>query len=253
MADWNPSLYLQFASERTRPAAELLARVAKPAARYVADLGCGPGNSTELLRAAWPEAVITGVDNSPAMLEQARQALPDCQFVEADISRWRPERPLDVIYANASLQWLTDHERLFPHLVSQLSPGGVLAVQMPDNWQEPSHTLMRQVAQEMGLPPRGRAPLPGVHRYVDVLNESGCEADIWRTTYYHPMASHQAIVEWLRATGLRPWLQGLDADRQSAFITRYVALLAGHYPPQKSGKILLAFPRLFIIARRTTS
>lgn len=253
MADWNPSLYLQFASERTRPAAELLARVAKPAARYVADLGCGPGNSTELLRAAWPEAVITGVDNSPAMLEQARQALPDCQFVEADISRWRPERPLDVIYANASLQWLTDHERLFPHLVSQLSPGGVLAVQMPDNWQEPSHTLMRQVAQEMGLPPRGRAPLPGIHRYVDVLNESGCEADIWRTTYYHPMASHQAIVEWLRATGLRPWLQGLDADRQSAFIARYVALLAEHYPPQKSGKILLAFPRLFIIARRTTS
>ena len=253
MADWNPSLYLQFASERTRPAAELLARVAKPAARYVADLGCGPGNSTELLRTAWPEAVITGVDNSPAMLEQARQALPDCQFVEADISRWRPERPLDVIYANASLQWLTDHERLFPHLVSQLSPGGVLAVQMPDNWQEPSHALMRQVAQEMGLPPRGRAPLPGVHRYVDVLNESGCEADIWRTTYYHPMASHQAIVEWLRATGLRPWLQGLDADRQSAFISRYVALLAEHYPPQKSGKILLAFPRLFIIARRTTS
>ena len=253
MADWNPSLYLQFASERTRPAAELLARVAKPAARYVADLGCGPGNSTELLRAAWPEAVITGVDNSPAMLEQARQALPDCQFVEADISRWRPERPLDVIYANASLQWLTDHERLFPHLVSQLSPGGVLAVQMPDNWQEPSHALMRQVAQEMGLAPRGRAPLPGVHRYVDVLNESGCEADIWRTTYYHPMASHQAIVEWLRATGLRPWLQGLDADRQSAFISRYVALLAEHYPPQKSGKILLAFPRLFIIARRATS
>jgi trans-aconitate 2-methyltransferase len=109
MADWNPSLYLQFASERTRPAAELLARVAKPSAKHIADLGCGPGNSTELLRGAWPDAVITGVDNSPAMLDKAQKALPDCQFVNADIGAWQPEQPLDVLYANASLQWVSGH------------------------------------------------------------------------------------------------------------------------------------------------
>ncbi|WP_297207497.1 trans-aconitate 2-methyltransferase [uncultured Pluralibacter sp.] len=253
MADWNPSLYLQFASERTRPAAELLARIAKPVAHDIADLGCGPGNSTALLRDAWPDAAIVGVDNSPAMLEQARSALPDCQFVEADIGGWRPDRPLDVLYANASLQWINDHETLFPHLASLLAKDGVLAVQMPDNWREPSHTLMRQVAEEMNITASARAPLAGVRRYYDLLSESGCEVDIWQTTYYHPMASHQAIIEWLSATGLRPYLQPLEAAAQQAFLARYAALLAEHYPRQQNGQVLLAFPRLFIVARKTTS
>lgn len=253
MADWNPSLYLQFASERTRPAAELLARIAKPAAKYVADLGCGPGNSTELLRAAWPEAVITGVDNSPAMLEKAQKALPDCQFVNADIGQWRPEQPLDVLYANASLQWLSHHSTLFPHLATLLGDEGVLAVQMPDNWQEPSHALMRQTASELGHPPRGRVPLESVQTYYNLLSSNGCEVDIWRTTYFHPMASHQAIIDWLSATGLRPYLQDLDSVSQQAFLKRYPQLLEEHYPRQQNGQILLAFPRLFIIARRVTS
>ncbi|MEW5561055.1 trans-aconitate 2-methyltransferase [Enterobacter asburiae] len=253
MADWNPSLYLQFASERTRPAAELLARIAKPAAKYVADLGCGPGNSTELLRAAWPEAVITGVDNSPAMLEKAQKALPDCQFVNADINQWRPEQPLDVLYANASLQWLSDHSTLFPHLTTLLGDEGVLAVQMPDNWQEPSHASMRQTASELGHPARGRVPLESVQTYYDLLSSNGCEVDIWRTTYFHPMASHQAIIDWLSATGLRPYLQDLDNVSQQAFLKRYLQLLEEHYPRQQNGQILLAFPRLFIIARRVTS
>ena len=135
MADWNPSLYLQFGTERTRPAAELLARIAHHPVALAVDLGCGPGNSTALLRHAWPEATIIGVDNSPAMLEEASQRLPDCCFVEGDIAGFRPERPADVIYANASLQWLTDHQRLFPHLVSNLAPNGILAVQMPVNWR----------------------------------------------------------------------------------------------------------------------
>ena len=253
MADWNPALYLQFASERTRPAAELLARIARPSASSVADLGCGPGNSTELLRAAWPEASIIGVDNSPAMLEKARQLLPNCEFVNADISQWRPERPLDVLYANASLQWLSDHQQLFPHLASLLAENGVLAVQMPDNWQEPSHASMRQVASELGHPPRARIPLAGVQNYYDWLTKSGCEVDIWRTTYFHPMASHQAIIDWLSATGLRPYLQNLDTVSREAFLKRYLQLLEEHYPRQQNGQILLAFPRLFIVARRLTS
>lgn len=250
MADWNPSLYLQFDAEHTRPAADLLSRIAHLQVEHVVDLGCGPGNSTRLLRAAWPLAAITGIDNSPAMLAQAAQALPDCEFIDADIARWRPAQPVDVIYANASLQWLADHETLFPHLVAQLAVNGTLAVQMPDNWQEPSHTLMRQVADEQGLPDRGRQPLLPPDAWYDMLTRQGCEVDIWRTTYFHPLASHQAISDWLQGTGLRPYLAGLDEQSRNAFLTRYVELLAEHYPLQCNGKVLLRFPRLFIVARK---
>ena len=131
MSNWNPSLYLHFAAERSRPAVELLARVSLENIEYIADLGCGPGNSTALLHQRWPAARITGIDSSPAMIAEARSALPDCLFVEADIRNWQPEQALDLIFANASLQWLPDHYELFPHLVSLLSPLGVLAVQMP--------------------------------------------------------------------------------------------------------------------------
>ncbi|MBB9162927.1 trans-aconitate 2-methyltransferase, partial [Escherichia coli] len=209
MSDWNPSLYLHFSAERSRPAVELLARVPLENVEYVADLGCGPGNSTALLQQRWPAARITGIDSSPAMIAEARSALPDCQFVEADIRNWQPVQALDLIFANASLQWLPDHYELFPHLVSLLNPQGVLAVQMPDNWLEPTHVLMREVAWEQNYPDRGREPLAGVHAYYDILSEAGCEVDIWRTTYYHQMPSHQAIIDWVTATGLRPWLQDL--------------------------------------------
>lgn len=250
MADWNPSLYLQFGAERTRPAAELLARIAHHPVTLAVDLGCGPGNSTSLLHHAWPTATVIGVDNSPAMLEEASRALPACRFVTADIREYRPERAADVIYANASLQWLTDHQTLFPQLVAQLADNGILAVQMPDNWQEPSHTLMRQVAQELGHPESGRHPLPTAREYYDILTASGCEVDIWRTTYYHQLDSHQAIIDWLQSTGLRPYLQRLDDSQRDAFLSRYLVLLQEHYPLQCNEKVLLLFPRLFIVARR---
>lgn len=250
MADWSPTLYLQFGSERSRPAAELLGRVALENVRTVADLGCGPGNSTALLHHRWPLAKITGVDSSPNMLNEARVALPNCHFVEADIGAFEVEQPLDMLYANASLQWVPDHYELFPHLVSQLKRNGVLAVQMPDNWLEPTHVLMREVAYEQGYPDRGRAPLPGVHAYYDILTEAGCDVDIWRTTYYHIMDSHQSIIDWVSATGLRPWLQDLSESEQRNYLARYHELLQEQYPLQENGKILLAFPRLFIVAKR---
>ncbi|MBA8063660.1 trans-aconitate 2-methyltransferase [Citrobacter freundii] len=250
MADWNPALYLQYGSERSRPAAELLSRVALENVRSVADLGCGPGNSTSLLYQRWPSANITGVDSSPNMLNEARATLPNCHFVETDISEFRAEQPLDLLYANASLQWVPDHYELFPYLVSQLHRNGVLAVQMPDNWLEPTHVLMREVAYEQDYPDRGRSPLPGVHAYYDILTEAGCDVDIWRTTYYHIMDSHQSIIDWVSATGLRPWLQDLSESEQRKYLARYHELLQEQYPLQENGKILLAFPRLFIIARR---
>ena len=257
MKDWNPTLYLRFAAERTRPAHELLSRIDHPSARTISDLGCGPGNSTELLAQAWPQAHITGVDTSSAMLAQAAQRLPKQTFVQTDIATWRPDQPQDVVYANASLQWVLGHQTLIPHLVQQLATGGVLAIQMPDNLEEPSHQLMRTVAQQgpwhtrLGDVQAVRQQLLTSDAYYDLLVSQGCTVDIWRTTYYHVLDDAHAIVEWLRATGLRPFLMPLSDEEQTAFLDAYNTQLAAAYPPRADGKCLLAFPRLFLVARKT--
>lgn len=256
MKDWNPDLYLRFANERTRPAHELLNRIFHPQPHAVSDLGCGPGNSTELLAQAWPQATVTGVDTSAAMLAQARERLPQQRFEQADIATWRPAQPQDVIYANASLQWVQGHTALMPHLAQQLAPGGVLAIQMPDNLDEPSHRLMRTVAEQgawrdkIGDTERVRQRLLSGSAYYNLLAEAGCDVDLWRTTYYHVLDDAQAIVDWLRATGLRPFLAPLDDAEQAAFLNAYREALQIAYPAHADGKCLLAFPRLFIVARK---
>ncbi|MEN4770512.1 trans-aconitate 2-methyltransferase [Duffyella gerundensis] len=255
-SDWDPSLYRQFENERTRPAHELLTRITLERPNHITDLGCGPGNSTALLAQKWPAAKVVGLDNSPAMLEQAVQRLPQCAFELANISTWRARQPQDLIYANASLQWLTQHEQLMPHLLAQLAPGGVLAIQMPDNLQEPSHRAMRDVA---GLPQFSdkisdatsvRAELLSTEGYYDLLTTNEATADIWRTTYYHVMPSVDAIIDWLRATGLRPFLAPLSAQEQAQFLSLYRRELTQHYPLRANGTVLLAFPRLFLVATR---
>lgn len=254
MKEWDPVLYRKFEAERTRPARELLARIAVEEVEWVTDLGCGPGNSTELLADAWPLAQITGLDSSATMLTQARERLPHCRFVQADIRSWQADRPQQVVYANASLQWLDNHTTLFPHLVGQLAPGGALAIQMPDNLQEPSHRLMREVAASARWRPQinaeavERAQLLSAGDYYNLLTQAGCEVDIWRTTYYHIMADAQAIISWLQATGLRPFLATLDEAGQRAFLAEYHQRLVTAYPAQADGQVLLAFPRLFMIA-----
>ncbi|NIG18691.1 MULTISPECIES: trans-aconitate 2-methyltransferase [Pantoea] len=257
MQDWNPQLYRQFESERTRPARELLERIPLTDVHFATDLGCGPGNSTELLAQAWPGAVITGIDSSAAMLEQAQERLPACTFLQADIRTWQASQPQQVIYANASLQWLTDHYTLLPHLVEQLDIGGALAIQMPDNLEEASHSLMRKVAAserwQAHISPQAadRKRLLSTEQYYDLLSDAGCQVDIWRTTYYHPMADAQAIITWLRATGLRPFLAGLTEQQQADFLHDYHQALMPAYPPRSNGQVLLAFPRLFMVAVRT--
>ncbi|MFI3310828.1 trans-aconitate 2-methyltransferase [Ewingella allii] len=257
MKDWNPDLYRQFEAERTRPAAELLARVLHPNAKFITDLGCGPGNSTELLQHAYPQALLTGLDTSQAMLEKARERLPSCRFEKVDIREWKPTQPQDIIYGNASLQWVTGHEELIPHLMQQLAPEGVFAVQMPDNLSQPSHQLMQKVADQ----PEWRNAIAGVdnsrkqllttEQYYDLLASQGALVDIWRTTYYHVMPSAKAIVDWLSATGLRPFLAPLDENQQEAFLASYLQELEKVYLPRADRSVLLAFPRLFLIARKS--
>lgn len=258
MADWNPALYTRFEDERTRPAAELLARVPLGSPRLVYDLGCGQGNSTALIAARFPDAEIIGLDTSPAMLESARQRLPDRAFALADVATWVPERAPDLIYANAVLQWLPDHALLLPRLFGLLAPGGVLAVQMPDNLAEPSHRLMREVAA--AGPWAGAIGDPAMAGrlgwmlepadYYDLMAPLAAEVDVWRTAYHHRMADAGAIVAWVRATGLRPFLDPLAPDDAAGFLAAYTAAIEGGYPSRSDGRRLLAFPRLFIVARR---
>ena len=258
MTDWNPALYSRFEDERTRPAAELLARVPLEAPCLAYDLGCGPGNSTALIAARFPKAEVIGLDTSPAMLESARSRLPDLAFAQADAATWQPDRAPDLIYANAVLQWLPDHPVLLPRLFGLLAPGGVLAVQMPDNLAEPSHRLMREVARtgpwagaigDPALAGRLGRMLEPVG-YYDLLAPLSAEVDVWRTAYHHRMADAAAIVEWVRATGLRPFLDPLMPDAQAAFLAAYTAAIEDAYPPRRDGRRLLAFPRVFIVARR---
>jgi len=256
MLDWNPALYRRYEDERTRPAQELLARVPLPEASRVVDLGCGPGNSTELLVQRFPQAQALGTDNSEAMLASARERLPRARFELSDIATWAPHEAPDLIYANASLQWVPDHEKLIPRLFAALAPGGVLAIQMPDNREEPTHRLMRAVAAEapwagpIGDADRLRTLLLPLGGYYDLLAPAAAKVDVWHAIYQHPMADAAAIVEWVRGTGLKPFVDRLPPDLQASYLAEYQRRVDEAYPARTDGRRLLAFPRMFIVAQR---
>jgi len=253
---WDPDLYRRFEDERTRPARDLLAQVTLRRAAHIVDLGCGPGNSTELLVERFADATTIGTDSSEAMLESARKRLPQCRFELSDVGSWQASVAPDLIFANAVLQWVPGHDQLFPRLLSALAPGGELAVQMPDNLSEPTHHLMREVARvgpwasALGGALQARALLPPADTYYDLLASHARTVDIWRTTYFHSLASPADIVVWLRATGLRPFVDPLPDTQRAAFLAEYEARIDEAYPARADGKRLLAFPRLFIVARR---
>jgi trans-aconitate 2-methyltransferase len=256
MADWNATQYLQFEDERTRPVADLIARIPLTEPRRCVDLGCGPGNSTEMLLRRFPNAEVEGLDSSPDMLASARRRLPNVGFAQADLSTWAPPQTYDVILANAVLQWLPDHPTLYPRLAAALSPGGCLAVQVPDNLQEPTHRLMREVASDgpwaakLAEAAGSRSPIGSFEEHYGWLVPSCAHIDLWRTTYVHPLESAAAIVEWVKGTGLRPFLDPLDEAERLEYLARYEEAIAAEYPPQADGRVLLRFPRLFVVAQR---
>jgi trans-aconitate 2-methyltransferase len=252
MASWNEAQYAKFIDQRTRPAAELLARVPLAAPSRVIDLGSGPGNSTALLRERFPDARLSGVDNSPEMLRAARAALPDVEWIEADVERYEPDAA-DLLFANAVFHWVPEHARFFPQLFDKLTPGGVLAVQMPHNYEEPSHRLMRDTPgpwQARLAAVRALVKVESAGFYYDLLAPRAAYLDVWQTRYEHVMDDAQAIVEWVKGTGLRPYLDALQNDERAAFLGAYREGIDAAYPQRSDGKRLFSFPRLFIVAVR---
>lgn len=251
MADWSPSTYLKFEDERTRPARDLLAQVPLAAPGRVVDMGCGPGNSTELLAERFPDAELVGLDTSPNMLDEARKRLPKAKFALADAGSWVPEAGTQLVFANAIYQWVPDHLKRLPKVVVALPEDGVLAVQMPDNMAEPTHELMREVAENGPwadqLKNAARAPLPPVRTYYDAFRPVARRIDIWHTVYNHVLDGPEAIVEWVKGTGLRPFIDPLTSADREDFLARYLAAVTAAYPLTADGKVLLRFPRLFMV------
>ena len=251
---WNPDLYLKFADERTRPARDLAAAIPQSAPARILDLGCGPGNSTQVLRERWPGARITGLDSSPEMIAKARATYPDGDWRVADLAGL-DEPPCDLLFANAVLQWLPDHDTLLPRLLARVAPGGHLAAQMPTNPRTP----LRRAIVDAARHPRFSGRLTGAGGgltfldapfYQDLLAPLAANLDLWVTTYYHLLASHQGIVDWFSSTALRPFLERLpDPADQDFFKAEVRTACERAYPLTADGRVLMPFERLFLVAR----
>lgn len=251
---WSASQYSKFLDDRTRAARDLLNAVPLSSPRHIVDIGCGPGNSTRLLADRFPEAEIVGIDSDPDMIETARKELPQVSWDLIEVERWTPQEAPNLIFANASLQWVDDHALLLPKLVGMLATGGCLAVQMPDNLDEPSHVVMREVAADPKWADRLRAAscqrkallTPAqVHALLRPMTQ---RLDVWRTIYNFELANPNAVVEWFKGSALRPFLAPLAEDEAREFLDRYSTGIAPFYP-QSSAGTLLAFPRFFFVAQ----
>lgn len=262
---WNPGQYLAFGSERARPALDLLARVRLDQVETAIDLGCGAGGPLAALARRWPEARITGLDTSAEMLAAAKKALAAdldpgalsrIDLVRGDAGTWAPDRPLDLIYSNAALHWVDDHPALFARLMGFLRPGGVLAVQMPRNSAEPSHTELADLAGEPrwrdALGPRLRpVPVAEPGDYDLWLSPFAAALDIWETIYHQRLTGERPVFEWVKGAALVPLLSALkDEAERRAFEDAYAGRLARAYPRRADGITVFPFRRLFLVAVR---
>ncbi|MBN2566368.1 MAG: methyltransferase domain-containing protein [Candidatus Eisenbacteria bacterium] len=254
MGDWDPRSYLKFEGYRTRPSVDLVSniRVAEP--RTVIDLGCGPGNSTQVLRSRWPRARVVGLDSSAEMIAAARDNHPDQEWVVGDIAQSSGDSRFDVVFSNAALQWLDDHPQLVERLFSQVASGGALAIQVPAAMYSSLRGLIHEVADDAAWSDRmekARAAITieGPHVYYDVLAPLARSVDMWETVYYHVLESPAAIIEWISSTGLRPFLDALSSDdERERFTAMLLERVTDAYPPRSDGSVLFPFRRIFVVA-----
>jgi trans-aconitate 2-methyltransferase len=255
---WDAKIYRQFLDLRTRPARDLLSAIPNGfEPKQVYDLGCGPGNSTILLKERWPSAEIIGIDSSKDMINEAKATHPNIHFTLGNIADFSPPGKIDCLFANASLQWLGRHEILIPQLLGHLNFGGVMAIQLPNNFHSPTHQvtiqlLQNNIAWQTHLKNLFHGslknPLYQAPWYYDLLSDSGAKnIQIWETDYFQEIADHQGIFDWVKGTGLRPVLTKMDADNQAIFSKAYIEAISKEYPLQSNGKVLLPYKRMFIV------
>ncbi len=253
---WDPGQYLMFRQERTQPAVDLLARIEKTDPQAILDIGCGPGNSTALLREKYPEAYILGIDNSPEMIEQAQKQVQNVSFMVCDASKQLHlcGQQFDILFSNACIQWIPNHRQLLCAMMSLLVQDGILAVQIPMNAQEPIHQIIKCVTQSGIWQNRFTDPRIFYQltqsEYFDLLSKLSDNFTIWQTTYFHRLKNHEEILEWYRGTGLRPYLQQLSDAERPAFEREIFAQIKEAYPKQENGEILFRFPRFFFLAQK---
>lgn len=250
---WDPDRYLTFAGQRARPFADLLAQVPATGVAEVADLGCGPGTLTVGLAQRWPGAHVVGVDASAEMISATPADPPaGVEFLHADLRDWVPDRPVDVVVSNATLQWVPGHLGLLPRLAGFVADGGWLAFQLPGNFAEPAHVLLRELAAGERWPALHDLERPFAHEpvtYLDALLGLGFAADVWETTYVQLLQGEDAVLEWMSGTGLRPYLAALDDAGREVFVAEYRELLRAAYPPGAHGTVL-PYRRIFAVGRK---
>ncbi|MCA9016219.1 MAG: trans-aconitate 2-methyltransferase [Planctomycetaceae bacterium] len=254
MPVWDADQYLKFQRERTQPAVDLAARVQLESPGRIVDVGCGPGNSTAVLVSRFPEAELSGLDSSLDMLKTARASNAKVNWFQADVISWEPEEKYDLIFSNAVLQWVPDHATVFPRLMRFLNPGGALAVQLPAHYASPLHRCVVEVSalpewREATANARQRLVSESRWFYYDLLAPLATKIDLWETEYMHIMENVEAILEWFRGTGLRPYLEALsDEIQQAQFEAELLERYRDAYPLQQNGKVLFPFRRLFVVA-----
>lgn len=255
MADWSAAQYLKFKNERTQPAVDLTNRIDHARPKKIIDIGCGPGNSTIVLADRFKDAYILGVDNSENMIERAKADFSGLDFMLCDVNGDLSclDNDFDVVFSNACIQWIPNHEQLLGKLLGLLKKDGVLAVQIPFNYSEPIQRIIREVSTSEGW--RDYFPNPRIfhtltsREYFDILSGISSDFNIWETTYYHVMKSHHDIIEWYRGTGMRPYLSVLSDEKKIEFERDIYNRLNEYYPKQDNGNIIFRFPRLFFTAR----
>lgn len=254
MSDWNSKQYLKFKNERTQPSKDLAARLGSRSPKKLIDIGCGPGNSTAVLKSRYPSAYIVGADFSPDMIDRARAEHPDIEFIIFDAQKdfSALDNDFDIVFSNACIQWIPNHNKLLRDMMGVLKPGGELAVQIPCQREQPMHTIVRSVAAREKWKEHfsweNVFNILTAEEYYGLLAQLSSDFSMWKTVYYHRMPSHQSIIEWYRSTGLKPYFDALPQELHADFEQDVLSEVKSAYPQQKNGDVIFRFPRLFFTA-----